>query len=42
LTDLKILLSVLRWGKLTPPEREKLNDLTLKEVFLSPYLIRKY
>jgi hypothetical protein len=39
---LKYILARLRWGSLSPEQKEKLKTLSIKEVFNSPYLIRKY
>jgi len=39
---LKVLIAKLRWGKLSPEQKQKLEILSLKEVFNATYLIRKY
>ena len=39
---LKVLIAELRWGKLSPEQKQKLETLSLKEVLNTPYLIRKY
>jgi hypothetical protein len=32
----------LRWGSLSPEQKEKLKTLSFKELFKLPYLIRKF
>jgi len=39
---LKYIIARLRWGSLSPEHKERLKTLSLKEVFNTPYLIRKY
>ena len=38
---LKNILAELRWGPLTPEQQKELETLTLKQVFLRPYLAPK-
>jgi hypothetical protein len=38
---LRYLLARLRWGSLSPQQKEKLSTLSLVETFRSPYLISK-
>ena len=39
---LKYLLATIRWGKLSPEDRNKVKSLSLKEIFNSAYLTRNY
>ena len=38
----KTIISYLRWGSLSPEQKEKLKSLSIKEVFNTPYLISKF
>jgi len=38
----KNILARLRWGSLSPEQKEKLKTLSFKEVFGTPHLIRKF
>jgi len=38
----KNIISYLRWGSLSSEQKEKLKSLSLKKVFTTPYLIRRY
>ena len=39
---LKNIITYIRWGNLPPEEESKLQMLSLKEIFKSPYLTRKF
>jgi len=39
---LKLSLARLRWGNLSPEQREELNTMGLRETFLRPYLASKF